>query len=81
MLFSKFNAAHSTACTMHTGLSIHAKSEMEKISAKTDTSILTTSLRSSLALSMPPHTHYYNYDGGECSDLVFSVSLVDYTTV
>ena len=51
---------------------------MEKISAKTDTSVLTTSLRSSFALSVPPRTYYYNYDAGECSDLVFGVSLVDY---
>ncbi len=53
---------------------------MEKISAETDTSILAASLRSSLALSIPPRTLYYNYDVGECPDLVFGVSLVDYAT-
>jgi hypothetical protein len=52
----------------------------EKISAKTDTSVLATSLRSSLALSIPPRTLYYNYHVGECSDLVFGVSLAVYAT-
>lgn len=70
-----------TACSTHTDLAIHAKSAVEKISAKTDTSALTTSLRSSFALSIPPRTLCYNYDVGECSDLVFGVSLADYATV
>ena len=38
------------------------------------------SLRSSLALSIPPLTLCFNYDVGECSDLVFGVSLEDYAT-
>lgn len=78
---SEFNAAHSTACNTHTELAIHARTAVEKISAKTDASVLTTSLRSSFTLSIPPRTLYYNYDAGECSDLVFGVSLVDYATV
>ncbi|KAF8256362.1 hypothetical protein EI94DRAFT_1649994, partial [Lactarius quietus] len=74
----KYTETTVTTCTAHTELAIHARSEMEKISAKTDTSVLATSLRSSFALSIPPRTLYYNYDVGECLDLVFGVSLADY---
>jgi len=41
---------------------------------------LAASLRRSLALSIPPPTLYYNYQVGECQDLIFGVSLADYAT-
>jgi hypothetical protein len=43
-------------------------------------SILSASLRRSLALSIPPAILYYNYHVGECQDLIFGVSLADYAT-
>jgi len=43
-------------------------------------SILSASLRRSLALSIPPPILYYNYHVGECQDLIFGVSLADYAT-
>ncbi|KAH9982156.1 hypothetical protein BGW80DRAFT_1261857 [Lactifluus volemus] len=61
-------------------LATHARSAVEKVSGETDTSILAASLRRSLALSIPPPTLYYNYHVGECQDLVFGVTLVDYAT-
>ena len=42
--------------------------------------ILATSLRSSLELSIPAPVLYYNYHVGECQDLIFGVSLADYAT-
>ncbi|KAH9027952.1 hypothetical protein EDB85DRAFT_78971 [Lactarius pseudohatsudake] len=69
-----------TLCTMHNDLAADARSAVENISAETDTSILAASLRSSLALSIPPRTLYHNYDVGECPDLVFGLSLADYAT-
>lgn len=69
-----------TVCTMHNDLATDARSAVENISAETDTSILAASLRSSLALSIPPRTLYHNYDVGECPDLVFGLSLADYAT-
>ncbi|KAI9433319.1 hypothetical protein H4582DRAFT_2082478 [Lactarius indigo] len=69
-----------TICTMHNDLATDARSAVENISAETDTSILAASLRSSLALSIPPRTLYHNYDVGECPDLVFGLSLADYAT-
>ncbi len=65
---------------MHNELATNARSEVEKISAETDTTIIATSLRSSLSLSVPPRTLYYNYNVGEGSDLIFGVSLSDYAT-
>ncbi|KAI0252694.1 hypothetical protein BJV78DRAFT_331476 [Lactifluus subvellereus] len=61
-------------------LAIHARSAVEKVSGETDTSILGASLRRSLALSIPQPTLYYNYHVGECQDLIFGVTLVDYAT-
>jgi hypothetical protein len=61
-------------------LSTHARSAVENVSGETDTSILAASLRRSLALSIPPPTLYYNYHVGECHDLIFGVTLVDYAT-
>ncbi|KAI9455782.1 hypothetical protein BJY52DRAFT_1278579 [Lactarius psammicola] len=76
----KYTDTTVTTCTMHNDLAMNARSAVEKISAETDTSIQAASLRSSLALSIPPRTLYYNYDVGECPDLIFGVSLADYVT-
>lgn len=75
------NSTNSTTCTnMQNDLAMHARPEVEKISPETDTSILAACLSSALALSIPFRTLYYNYDVGECSALVFGVSLADYAT-
>ncbi|KAI0005390.1 hypothetical protein BJV74DRAFT_804021 [Russula compacta] len=66
--------------TTQNHLASHARSAPEKVSAETDTAILATSLRHSLALSIPPPTLYYNYHVGECQDLIFGVTLADYAT-
>jgi hypothetical protein len=61
-------------------LATNARSVVEKVSSETDTSLLAASLRRSLAVSTPPPTLYYNYHVGECQDLLFGVTLVDYAT-
>jgi hypothetical protein len=61
-------------------LASHARSAVDNVSAETDTSILAASLRRSLALSIPTPTLYYNYQVGECQDLIFGVTLADYAT-
>ncbi|KAI0271619.1 hypothetical protein BC834DRAFT_860454 [Gloeopeniophorella convolvens] len=67
-------------CTTQTHLATHARSAVENVSAEMDTSIVSASFRRSLALSIPPPTLYYNYHVGECQDLIFGVTLVDYAT-
>ncbi|KAH9060786.1 hypothetical protein EDB87DRAFT_1808472 [Lactarius vividus] len=66
--------------TTQNHLATHARSVVEKVSSETDTSLLSSSLRHSLAVSIPPPTLYYNYHVGECQDLIFGVTLVDYAT-
>ncbi|KAI9445530.1 hypothetical protein H4582DRAFT_2109166 [Lactarius indigo] len=66
--------------TTQNHLATHARSVVEKVSSETDTSLLSSSLRRSLAVSIPPPTLYYNYHVGECQDLIFGVTLVDYAT-
>ncbi len=74
------NPSYSATFTTQNHLATHARSVVEKVSSETDTSLLATSLRRSLAVSIPPPTLYYNYHVGECQDLIFGVTLVDYAT-
>jgi RhoGAP domain len=78
--FQVSNAAHSATYTTQNYLATHARSAVDNVSAETDTSILAASLRRSLALSIPSPTLYYNYQVGECQDLIFGVTLADYAT-
>lgn len=78
--FCVSDTAHSATYTTQNYLASHARSAVDKVSAETDTSILAASLRRSLALSIPTPTLYYNYQVGECQDLIFGVSLADYAT-
>ena len=48
------------------------------ISADKDTLAVTSQTARSMALATPRPTSYYNYHVGECKDLIFGVSLVDY---
>ncbi|KAF9243745.1 hypothetical protein BU15DRAFT_71870 [Melanogaster broomeanus] len=63
-----------------TQLSEHARSMVAKISSEKDVSLLTISIPRSLTSLIPKPVLYYNYNVGECSDLIFGVSLVDYMT-
>src|SRR5258708_27389582 len=76
----KSNATYSATFTTQNYLATHARTAVEKVSSETDTSLLAASLRRSLAVSTPPPTLYYNYHVGECNDLIFGVTLVDYAT-
>lgn len=70
----------SATFTTQSHLATNARTVVEKVSSETDTSVLAASLRRSLAVSTPPPTLYYNYHVGECQDLIFGVTLVDYAT-
>jgi hypothetical protein len=76
----KSNPACSATFATQNHLATNARSVVEKVSSETDTSLLAASLRRSLAVSTPPPTLYYNYHVGECQDLLFGVTLVDYAT-
>ena len=66
--------------TTQTQLSIHVRSVVERISPSKDLHILTQAIPRSLASAIPKPVLYWNYQVGECSDLIFGFSLVDYAT-
>ncbi|KAG2370245.1 hypothetical protein BDR07DRAFT_1386850 [Suillus spraguei] len=59
--------------TTQTQLSSHGRSVVDKISPEKDVSLVTTFIP-------PKPILYYNYNVGECNDLIFGFSLVDYAT-
>jgi hypothetical protein len=79
-MFRNLTLPCSATYTTQNHLATNARAVVEKVSSETDTSLLAASLRRSLAVSTPPPTLYYNYHVGECQDLLFGVTLVDYAT-
>ncbi|KAI6045164.1 hypothetical protein EDC04DRAFT_2889347 [Pisolithus marmoratus] len=63
-----------------TQLSEHARAVIQMISPEKDRALATNQLPRSLASLIPKPILYYNYNVGECNDLIFGVSLVDYAT-
>lgn len=51
-----------------------------KINPAQDTVIISNSIPKLLASATPKPMYYQNYHVGECKDLIFGVSLVDYAT-
>ncbi|KZT22129.1 RhoGAP-domain-containing protein [Neolentinus lepideus HHB14362 ss-1] len=66
--------------TTETQLSSHALGAVEKISPQVDVSVISSKISRSLSSATPKPVLYYNYEVGECNDLIFGVSLVDYAT-
>ncbi|KAG1757960.1 hypothetical protein EDB19DRAFT_1660019 [Suillus lakei] len=66
--------------TTQTQLSSHGRSVVDKISPEKDVSLVTTFIPRSLASAIAKPILYYNYNVGECNDLIFGISLVDYAT-
>jgi hypothetical protein len=73
-------SVHSATTTTQTQLSSHARSVVDKISPEKDVSLVTTHFPRSLASAIAKPILYYNYNVGECYDLIFGFSLVDYAT-
>jgi hypothetical protein len=63
-----------------TQLSSHGRSVVDRISPEKDVSLVTTFIPRSLASAIAKPILYYNYNVGECNDLIFGFSLVDYAT-
>ena len=53
---------------------------VEKISPQRDSAALASNIPRLIAAITPKPVYYYNYNVGECKDLIFGVSLVDYAT-
>ena len=53
---------------------------VEKIAPQRDSAAIAENIPRMLAAATPKPVYYYNYNVGECKDLIFGVSLVDYAT-
>ncbi|KAI0757346.1 RhoGAP-domain-containing protein [Daedaleopsis nitida] len=58
----------------------HGRRMVEKISPQRDSATLAPVISRMIAATTPKPVYYYNYTVGECKDLIFGVSLVDYAT-
>lgn len=66
--------------TTETHLSSHIRPMVDRIAPAKDVQVLTQAIPRSLASAIPKPVLYWNYSVGECNDLIFGVSLVDYAT-
>jgi hypothetical protein len=71
---------NSATMTTQTQLATHLRAFVDRIAPGADAAALASRLPRALASSVPRPTLYYNYRVGECEDLLFGVSLVDYAT-
>lgn len=61
-------------------MSDYTRAFVEKINPEKDTTLVTVHIPRLLALATPKPLYYDNFAVGECRDLIFGVSLVDYAT-
>ncbi|KAF8557363.1 RhoGAP-domain-containing protein [Imleria badia] len=79
-ILEKYTDNMTATTTTQTQLSEHARSMVTKISSEKDVSLVTTHIPRALTSLIPKPVLYYNYNVGECNDLIFGVTLVDYAT-
>ena len=53
---------------------------VEKIAPQRDSAAIAANIPRILSSLTPRPVYYYNFNVGECKDLIFGVSLVDYAT-
>ena len=70
----------SAAAATQSQLCEHGRRMVEKISPARDSAAIAANIPRLLAATTPKPIYYYNYNVGECKDLIFGVSLVDYAT-
>ncbi|EIW64964.1 RhoGAP-domain-containing protein [Trametes versicolor FP-101664 SS1] len=58
----------------------HGRRMVEKIAPERDSTAIAAAIPRLLSAAVPKPVFYYNYNVGECRDLIFGVSLVDYAT-
>ncbi len=58
----------------------HGRRMADKIDPQQDGTAIAANIPRMLSIMSPRPIHYYNFNVGECKDLIFGVSLVDYAT-
>ncbi|EMD41588.1 hypothetical protein CERSUDRAFT_110164 [Gelatoporia subvermispora B] len=66
--------------TTESQLCSHGRRMVDKISSQKDATDIASHVPRLMAASAPKPVYYWNYTVGECRDLIFGVSLVDYAT-
>ncbi|KAJ6501691.1 hypothetical protein C8R47DRAFT_238374 [Mycena vitilis] len=77
-VLEKYTDNMTATSTTQTQLSTHARSVVDKISPQIDVSKLAAYIPRSLASAIPDRILYQNGHVGECNDLIFGFSLLDY---
>lgn len=70
------SATNATSCQLSTTLA----EVVDEINPAQDLQRLRQLTNATLAQAIPKRTLYYNYQVGECKDMLFGVSLVDYAS-
>ncbi|KAI0662467.1 RhoGAP-domain-containing protein [Cubamyces menziesii] len=70
----------TAAAATQSQLCEHGRRMVEKIAPQRDSAAIAENIPRMLAAATPKPVYYYNYNVGECKDLIFGVSLVDYAT-
>ncbi|KAF9023411.1 hypothetical protein BDZ89DRAFT_955713 [Hymenopellis radicata] len=76
----KYTDNLTATTTTQTQLSSHMRSSVDRISPEKDVSKVAAYIPKSLASSIPDPILYHNGNLGECKDLIFGFSLMDYAT-
>ena len=65
---------------MESQLCEHGRRMADKIVPDQDSAAIAANIPRMLSIMIPRPIYYYNFNVGECKDLIFGVSLVDYAT-
>ncbi|KAJ6575529.1 hypothetical protein B0H10DRAFT_1963810 [Mycena sp. CBHHK59/15] len=77
-VLEKYTDNMTATTTTQTQLSMHARAIVDKISPEIDVSKLAAHIPRSLASAIPDRVLYQHGQVGECKDLIFGISLLDY---
>lgn len=73
-------AFRRATCATQSQICEHGRRSVARISSARDSAIIGYNIPRMLAAALPKPIYYYNFTVGECKDLIFGVSLVDYAT-
>ena len=73
-------ASHRATSLTHVQICEYGSRAIDIISPQKDTAQLAARIPRLMASATPKPVYYHNYTVGECRDLIFGVTLVDYAT-
>ncbi|KZT52760.1 RhoGAP-domain-containing protein [Calocera cornea HHB12733] len=77
---SKYSDVLEVTATANASLARDLQGSVEGITPARDASLVRAAVPNAVANALPKRVLYWNYSVGECNDLIFGVSLVDYAT-